>query len=101
LQTAYSRCRVGAELVQRWCRGAEVGGRCNKSRCRGLEVQIWRMEVQMCMCSGFAVVPLSRCRGPAEVIGDCSGAEQVYWCRAGAVQRWCKTGAEQMQKFRC
>jgi hypothetical protein len=69
--------------------GAEV-----LSRCRG---RVADMEVQRCMCSGFAEVLSSRCRGSAEVIVqvicDCSGAEQ---CKGGAkqVQNTCRDSDE-------
>ena len=70
--------------------GAEV-----LSRCRGRGAD---MEVQRCMCSGFAEVMSSRCRGSAELIGDCSGAEQckggekqeVTRC-SGAEVQWCRS----------
>ncbi len=61
------------------CRDAKM------HRCRGADMEVQR-GADVHMCSGFAVVLLSRCRGSAEVIvqviGDCPGAEQVHWCGA-------------------
>jgi hypothetical protein len=106
------RCKVGAEVVQRWCRGAgpEVvqrwckgdaeGGaeKVQRQRSRGSKVlRFWGAECTRC----WGAVEVQRCRGSADVLvqgASCAevqrgrGAEmligEVQRCWSSSAERW-------------